>query len=50
MDIVMEGLAEEKFIILPEPKVAQMWAARGNDYDAWIAQMGSMFGGARGGR
>lgn len=50
MDIVMEGLAEEKFIILPEPKVAEMWAARGNDYDAWINQMGSMFGGARGGR
>ena len=43
MDALMDGLAEERFIILPEPGVADMWAARGNDYDAWIGQMGAMF-------
>ena len=45
MDVLMQGLADETFIILPEPMVAQMWAARGNDYDSWIKSMGAMFGG-----
>lgn len=46
MDAVMDGLAAETFIILPKPMVAQMWAARGNDYDAWITEMAVTFGGA----
>ncbi len=50
IDVVMEGLAEERFMILPEPMVAQMWAARGNDYDEWIGLMGEKFGGGMPGR
>ena len=45
MDSVVDGLAREAFMILPRPEVAQMWADRGNDYDAWIAQMADTFGG-----
>ena len=44
MDAVIDGLAAETFMILPRAAVAQMWADRGNDYDAWIAQMADMFG------
>lgn len=46
MDAVIDGLAAETFMILPRPAVAQMWADRGSNYDAWIAQMGVTFGGS----
>ena len=44
MDALIEGLAAETFIILPQPAVAEMWADRGADYDAWITQAGVTFG------
>ena len=45
MDALIEGLAAETFMILPQPAVAAMWADRGADYDAWITQAAVTFGG-----
>jgi NAD(P)-dependent dehydrogenase (short-subunit alcohol dehydrogenase family) len=38
-EVVMKGLAEEKFLILPHPEVATYFNHKANDYDRWIRAM-----------
>ena len=38
-DAVVDGLAEERFLILPHPEVGSMYVARARDLDGWIASM-----------
>ncbi|MGD2045296.1 MAG: SDR family oxidoreductase [Gemmatimonadota bacterium] len=38
-DAVIEGLAEERFLILPHPEVAEYAKRRGEDRDRWLAGM-----------
>lgn len=38
-DAVIEGLREERFLILPHPEVAQYFARRGGDHERWLAGM-----------
>ncbi|WP_150252652.1 SDR family oxidoreductase [Nocardiopsis deserti] len=38
-DAVMVGLADERFLILPHPQVADHYAARADDTDRWLAGM-----------
>jgi NAD(P)-dependent dehydrogenase (short-subunit alcohol dehydrogenase family) len=33
---VIEGLAQESFLILPNPRVGSSWRNKGNDYDRWL--------------
>ena len=35
----MAGLAEERFLILPHPEVAEFFGHKGSDYDRWIRGM-----------
>lgn len=37
--VVIEGLAAEKFLILPHPIVAEYLSRKANDYDRWIRGM-----------
>jgi hypothetical protein len=36
---VIEALGEERFMILPHPRVAQYLQNKANDYDRWLAGM-----------
>jgi NAD(P)-dependent dehydrogenase (short-subunit alcohol dehydrogenase family) len=36
---VVEGLREERFLILPHPEVLEFFRRKGSDYDRWIAGM-----------
>jgi NAD(P)-dependent dehydrogenase (short-subunit alcohol dehydrogenase family) len=36
---VLAGIADERFLILPHPEVAQYFAAKANDYERWLAGM-----------
>jgi hypothetical protein len=36
---VVKGLAEEKFLILPHPEVADFFARRGTDHERWLRGM-----------
>ena len=36
---VVKGLAEEKFLILPHPEVADFFASRGADHERWLRGM-----------
>jgi NAD(P)-dependent dehydrogenase (short-subunit alcohol dehydrogenase family) len=38
-DIVVNGLAEERFLILPHPEVAEYFRRKSSDYDRWIRGM-----------
>jgi NAD(P)-dependent dehydrogenase (short-subunit alcohol dehydrogenase family) len=38
-DVVMSGLAEETFLILPHPEVAMFFNRKASDYDRWIRGM-----------
>ena len=36
---VVEALAEERFLVLPHPEVADFWQGKANDIDAWLGAM-----------
>jgi NAD(P)-dependent dehydrogenase (short-subunit alcohol dehydrogenase family) len=36
-DVVVEGLAAERFLILPHPEVGTFWAQKASDPDRWLA-------------
>jgi NAD(P)-dependent dehydrogenase (short-subunit alcohol dehydrogenase family) len=38
-DAVMEGLADERFLILPHPEVAEYFRRRGTDHERWLRGM-----------
>jgi NAD(P)-dependent dehydrogenase (short-subunit alcohol dehydrogenase family) len=38
-DAVVEGLREERFLILPHPEVADYWRRKADDPDRWLAGM-----------
>jgi short-subunit dehydrogenase len=38
-DAVVDGLADERFLILPHPDVERFFQNKANDYDRWILGM-----------
>jgi NAD(P)-dependent dehydrogenase (short-subunit alcohol dehydrogenase family) len=38
-EAVVQGLAEERFLILPHPEVAEFWRRKAGDPDRWLAGM-----------
>lgn len=38
-EVVVQGLADERFLILPHPEVAEYASRRGDDHDRWIRGM-----------
>ena len=41
-DVVLEGIRQEKFLILPHPEVAEYFQRKANDYDRWLNGMRRM--------
>ena len=41
-DIVLEGIRQEKFLILPHPEVAEYFQRKATDYDRWLNGMRRM--------
>ena len=42
-EIVVEGLAEERFIILTHPEVLEYMRRKTKDYDRWIGGMNRLY-------
>ena len=38
-EVVVRGIEEEKFLILPHPEVATYFQRKANDYDRWLRGM-----------
>ena len=38
-DVVVAGLADERFLILPHPEVAEYFRHKADDYDRWLRGM-----------
>jgi hypothetical protein len=38
-DVVVAGLADERFLILPHPEVAEFFRRKAGDYDRWLRGM-----------
>jgi NAD(P)-dependent dehydrogenase (short-subunit alcohol dehydrogenase family) len=38
-DVVVQGLADERFLILPHPEVAEYFRRKASDYDRWLRGM-----------
>jgi hypothetical protein len=38
-EAVVQGLAEERFLILPHPEVADFFRHKADDYDRWLRGM-----------
>lgn len=38
-DVVVEGLRDERFLILPHPEVAEFFRRKADDYDRWLKGM-----------
>jgi short-subunit dehydrogenase len=38
-DIVLQGIRDEKFLILPHPEVAEYFRRKAGDYDRWLKGM-----------
>jgi hypothetical protein len=38
-DIVVEGIRNERFLILPHPEVAEYFNRKAQDYDRWLKGM-----------
>jgi len=41
-DVVVQGLADERFLILPHPEVAEYFRRKADDYDRWLKGMRRM--------
>lgn len=41
-DIVVQGIADERFLILPHPEVAEYFRRKATDYDRWLKGMRRM--------
>jgi NAD(P)-dependent dehydrogenase (short-subunit alcohol dehydrogenase family) len=48
-DVVIKGIAEETFLILPHPEVATFFNRKATDYDRWIHAMRKLSAVVRGG-
>ena len=44
--MVLEGLAADRFLILPHPQVGRFWAQKASDTDRWLAGMRRAFDGS----
>ncbi len=38
-EVVVEGLRDERFLILPHPEVAEYFRQKAGDYDRWLRGM-----------
>jgi hypothetical protein len=38
-DVVVEGIRNERFLILPHPEVAEYFSRKAQDYDRWLRGM-----------
>ena len=38
-DVVVAGLADERFLILPHPEIGEFFLRKATDYDRWLAGM-----------
>ena len=41
-DVVVAGLRDERFLILPHPEVEEYFQRKANDYDRWLKGMRRM--------
>jgi hypothetical protein len=49
-EAVVEGLREERFLILPHARVADYFRRKAEDYDRWLRGMRRLQSGSQGGR